>query len=431
MPSRFSFASFSTYRKGSPRYRRAFSAYVNSLYIRHTGDARVSSAQPACGRCSRGSAPSSVPEAPRGRSPRYACPLRRQRSVPQRLSMLGWLCGRSAPPSAPGGASRTEPPLRMSATPLRFSAATDPADADSVPPPPPPGPNRAHDPAPATTHQPHRQPPGNQPPPTTPPSSHPPNPNPNPPTPHGTTPQTKRHVPSHRRYQQARSSQHPPHTRTPRPTAQAPSNPYQNAPPQPPAPAPRRAPAAQWHGSAPQPYAQHHPESNHPRPPCRTTTPHGGQNPTTHQTSQPGTPTNHEPTTHTPPPKPTPPDAHASTPPHAPPTKPPYAPAPPAKHPTPPNAPTHHYPKHQDSTTSTPTASHPNPTPATSPHPDHDEPSTRATHQSHDPTKTAQTPAEPHQYRGTTANTPTTNTPTHPPPRPHCSTPKPPSKRPE
>ena len=122
MPSRCSFASSSTYRKGSPRYRRAFSAYVNSLYIRHTGDARVSSAQPACGRCSRGSAPSSVPEAPRGRSPRYACPLRRQRSVPQRLSMLGWLCGRSAPPSAPGGASRTEPPLRMSAKPLRFSA---------------------------------------------------------------------------------------------------------------------------------------------------------------------------------------------------------------------------------------------------------------------------------------------------------------------
>ena len=81
MPSRFSFARSSTYRKGSPRYRRAFSAYVNSLYMRHADDARVSSAQPACGRCSRGSAPS----------------------------------------SAPGGASRTEPPLRMSATPSKFS----------------------------------------------------------------------------------------------------------------------------------------------------------------------------------------------------------------------------------------------------------------------------------------------------------------------
>ena len=81
MPSRFSFARSSTYRKGSPGYRRAFSAYVNSLYMRHADDARVSSAQPACGRCSRGSAPS----------------------------------------SAPGGASRTEPPLRMSATPPKFS----------------------------------------------------------------------------------------------------------------------------------------------------------------------------------------------------------------------------------------------------------------------------------------------------------------------
>ena len=49
--------------------------------MRHADDARVSSAQPACGRCSRGSAPS----------------------------------------SAPGGASRTEPPLRMSATPSKFS----------------------------------------------------------------------------------------------------------------------------------------------------------------------------------------------------------------------------------------------------------------------------------------------------------------------
>ena len=27
-----------TYRKGSPRYRRAFSAYINSLYMRHAGD---------------------------------------------------------------------------------------------------------------------------------------------------------------------------------------------------------------------------------------------------------------------------------------------------------------------------------------------------------------------------------------------------------
>ena len=53
MPSRFSFARSSTYRKGSPGYRRAFSAYVNSLYMRHADDARVSSAQPACGRCSR------------------------------------------------------------------------------------------------------------------------------------------------------------------------------------------------------------------------------------------------------------------------------------------------------------------------------------------------------------------------------------------
>ena len=200
MPSRFSFASSSTYRKGSPKYRRAFSAYINSLYMRHAGDARVSSARPARGRCSRGSAPS----------------------------------------SAPGGASRTEPPLRRQL----YRAATDPAGADSVPPPPPPDPSHAHDPAPATTHQPHRQPPANQPPPTTLPSSHPPNPNPNPPTPHGTTPQTERHAPSHRRYQQADSSQHPPRTRTPHPTAQAPSNPYQNAPPQPAAPAPRRPPTA-------------------------------------------------------------------------------------------------------------------------------------------------------------------------------------------
>ena len=84
MPSRFSFARSSTYRKGSPGYRRAFSAYVNSLYMRHADDARVSSAQPACGRCSRGSAPS----------------------------------------SAPGGASRTEPPLRIAAMPSRFSFAS-------------------------------------------------------------------------------------------------------------------------------------------------------------------------------------------------------------------------------------------------------------------------------------------------------------------
>ena len=81
MPSRFSFARSSTYRKGSPGYRRAFSAYVNSLYMRHADDARVSSAQPACGRCSRGSAPS----------------------------------------SAPGGASRTEPPLRVTGYAVRFS----------------------------------------------------------------------------------------------------------------------------------------------------------------------------------------------------------------------------------------------------------------------------------------------------------------------
>ena len=80
MPSRFSFARSSTYRKGSPGYRRAFSAYVNSLYMRHADDARVSSAQPACGRCSRGSAPSAA------------------------LSAL-----------------RTEPPLRIAATPSKFS----------------------------------------------------------------------------------------------------------------------------------------------------------------------------------------------------------------------------------------------------------------------------------------------------------------------
>ena len=94
MPSRFSFARSSTYRKGSPGYRRAFSAYVNSLYMRHAEDARVSSAQPACGQCSRYSS---------------ARPARGQ-------------CSRgSAPSSAPGGASRTEPPLRMSATPSKFS----------------------------------------------------------------------------------------------------------------------------------------------------------------------------------------------------------------------------------------------------------------------------------------------------------------------
>ena len=52
----------------------------------------------------------------------------------------------------------------MSAMPLRFSAATVPAGADSVPPPPPPDPSHAHDPAPATTHQLHRQTPANQPP---------------------------------------------------------------------------------------------------------------------------------------------------------------------------------------------------------------------------------------------------------------------------
>ena len=63
-----------TYREGSPRYRRAFSAYINSLYMRHADNARVSSAQPACGqclrhrsvwpacgRCLRGSAPSAAP----------------------------------------------------------------------------------------------------------------------------------------------------------------------------------------------------------------------------------------------------------------------------------------------------------------------------------------------------------------------------------
>ena len=82
MPSRFSFARSSTYRKGSPKYRRAFSAYVNSLYLRLADDARG------------GVPPLQRLGALRGRSPRSACPLRRQSSVSQRLSMSGWLCGR-------------------------------------------------------------------------------------------------------------------------------------------------------------------------------------------------------------------------------------------------------------------------------------------------------------------------------------------------
>ena len=78
---RFKFASFSTYRKGSPTCRRAFSAYVNSLYMRHADDARGGVPHDRLADDARGGVP----------------PL-------QRL----------------GGASRTEPPLRMSAKPLRF-----------------------------------------------------------------------------------------------------------------------------------------------------------------------------------------------------------------------------------------------------------------------------------------------------------------------
>lgn len=95
LPSRFSFASSSAYRKGFPKYRRAFSAYINSLYMRHADDARGTVlhsrlADSACGTVLYG-------------------------------RLADDACG-GVPPLRRRGALRTEPPPRMSAKPLRFSA---------------------------------------------------------------------------------------------------------------------------------------------------------------------------------------------------------------------------------------------------------------------------------------------------------------------
>ena len=162
MPSRFRFASFSTYRKGSPTYRRAFSAYVNSLYMRHADNARVSSAQPARGRCSRKFCTAGTRTMLAGE-----CPLcgaeRLEDGAPAthvRYAVnVRLLCGyveivthavlRRYTSPAPRDRLR-----RQGSAPLRFSATTDPADADSVPQPPPPGLGHAHDPAPVPRHHP-------------------------------------------------------------------------------------------------------------------------------------------------------------------------------------------------------------------------------------------------------------------------------------
>ncbi len=93
MPSRFSFASSSTYRKGSPRYRRAFSAYVNSLYMRHADDARYAVPYSRHADDARGGVPPLQRlGALRGRSPRYACPLCRQHSVTLRFRRDSCAC---------------------------------------------------------------------------------------------------------------------------------------------------------------------------------------------------------------------------------------------------------------------------------------------------------------------------------------------------